>query len=54
MPVEIKELIVRTNIVGAQPGGNSTNAVLSEEDKREIVNSCMKKVEKLMKKQKQR
>lgn len=51
MPVEIKELIVRTNIVADQPNGGSENAVLSEKDMREIVDSCMKRVEKMMKKQ---
>ena len=54
MPVEIKELIVRTNIVADQPGGQSENAVLSEKDKRDIVNACMRKVQKLMQKQNSR
>ncbi len=54
MPVEIKELIVRTNIVADQANGRSDDAVLSEKDKRDIVNACMKNVEKLMKKQSSR
>lgn len=49
MPVEIKELIIRTNIV-SDPGNPSASDVrkLSERDMREVIEKCVERVLKIM------
>lgn len=55
MPVEIKELIIRTNIVSDNQGRNVKNdGKLSAKEKREIIEACTDKVVRLIKRQNER
>ena len=49
MPVEIKELIIRTNIISDSPEGTSsrTNRI-SPKEMREMIETCVDRVTKIM------
>ncbi|NVJ45810.1 MAG: hypothetical protein HWE07_01745 [Cytophagia bacterium] len=44
MPVEIKELIIRTNIVANQGHSAQHSGRLTEKDKRDLIDSCVSQV----------
>lgn len=55
MPVEIKELIIRTNIISDLPGkAIDNNGKISEKEKREIVDACINRIVKIMAKKNER
>lgn len=55
MPVEIKELIIRTNVTaGIQSGHDQGSNELSALDKRRIIDACTKEVLRAMQKQDER
>jgi len=52
MPVEIKELIVRTNVVeNMEDNDHLRLGDLRQEDKRQIIDQCVKQVMRLLNKQ---
>ena len=54
MPVEIKELIIRTNIVANQGRPSSREKKLTEKEKRELIESCVHQVVKIIERNKER
>ena len=55
MPVEIKELIVRTNIVGQeQRTAPEASGPMTKKQKREIIDACVEKVIKHMERKRER
>ena len=56
MPVEIKELIIRTNIVSDQnaAGRDSQSGYLTEQDKKDIIQASVNQVLKTIKRKNER
>lgn len=55
MPVEIKELIIRTNVTaGTESGRDKVSQELSALDKRRIIDACTREVLRAMQKQDER
>lgn len=48
MPVEIKELIIRTNIVADQAKASKGGKKLTEKEKQELIESCVSQVVKII------
>lgn len=48
MPVEIKELIIRTNIVADQGRSSKGGKQLTDKEKRELIDSCVNQVVKII------
>lgn len=54
MPVEIKELIIRTNIVANQSTSSRGGQKLSEKEKRELIDNCVNQVVRIIEKKGER